>query len=93
LLSINERQTRIAKVRNAHEAAGPQVLRDRQVMADCATRRTWQERRLPRKLSLDCAAQQPVVGLLLPVRWRLVIDRRVTGTVIPELDNPAVGMI
>ena len=83
---------RIAHVRNAHEAAGRQVLRDRQITADCAARRTWQEGRLPRKLSFICAAQQNGVDPLSPVRGRPAIGRSVTGTVIPRLGNSASRM-
>ena len=41
----------------AHVAARRRVLDERQGMAARAARHTWQERRLPRKLSFDCAAQ------------------------------------
>ena len=77
--SISENLPCWPLIRNAYEAARRRVLGERQVMADCAARRTWQERRLLRQISFDCAVQQSVVDPLLPVRWRPVSGGDVTG--------------
>jgi hypothetical protein len=72
-----------------HVAAVDQAAGGRRWKAGSGDRPGQSECQHRRKLTLNCAAQQNRVDPALPVRWRPVNSRFVTGAAIPRPGNPA----